>query len=876
VRLAHHSAQHAMSRYARWGAAAKVAQLHARYPLVDAARGDRANVDSALDLESVLKASRAISGELELSELLASLVRIAMENAGADRGVLLLDDGELRVVAERTVDAAEIVDLAARALDPARLSAGVVNYVARVREPLVLDVAGEAARFPSDGYLRAGAARSIVCLPLVHQGQLVGLLYLENKLARHAFTPARLEVLRLLSAQAAISISNARLYRELAYKERETSQFLEALPVGVFVLDGRGAAKYVNSTAQRILGRGIVPGPAAGLAEAYQVFVAGTDTLYPTDQLPVVQALAGRQHMRDDLEVHDGVRRSRLGVTATPILDDAGAVQYAIAAFQDITAEKQAQELLLDYNRKLEEQVRERTAAAEAAQRAAEAANQAKSSFLASMSHELRTPMNAIIGFTNLVLRRAGDALPEKQRDNLEKVLVSSKHLLALINDVLDLSKIEAGRMDLRSRELVLGDLVTECVQLAEPLAEPKALQLVVEVAPDLPRAYADEDKLREIVTNLLGNAIKFTGQGGRIDVAVRGEGRTLRVSVTDTGVGIAPEAIEEIFGEFRQVKSGTSRQSGGTGLGLAISRRLARLMGGDVLVESSVGKGSRFTIVVPAATSSGSGAITIPVPARPLGSAPPPVTQEGRLVIAIDDDPNAIDLLRESLRDAGVSLLGAETGELGIELARKHAPMAVFLDIQMPGTDGWQVLHRLKADAATRSIPVVMCSIVDERSLGTYLGAAESLVKPITGDAVIAALARVCRKPGRVLVVDDDATVIDTLRQHLDGEPYELVIARDGQQALAVLAEQHIDAMLLDLVMPGIDGFAVLDAVRRDARHAALPVLIVTAKDLSHEESQRLGERAVGVIRKNGLAPERIVAELRAALGARAGAAAS
>ncbi len=656
--------------------------------------------------------------------------------------------------------------------------------------------------------------------------------------------------------------------RSLADKERQVSQFLDAVPVGVFVCDAAGTPTYINQAAQRLLGRGVVAGATDQLAELYHVHVAGTDAPYPTERLPIAHALAGKAHIADDLEIRDGDRRTQLGTMATPVFGDDGKVRYAIAAFRDITAEKAAQALLVDYNRTLEDKVRERTAAAASAQQAAEAANQAKSAFLASMSHELRTPMNAIIGFTNLVLRRSGDVLPDKQRDNLEKVLVSSKHLLSLINDVLDLSKIEAGRMDLRTLDVDVGELVHECAQLAEPLAEGKAIAIAVHVEGELPRAHADPDKLREVVMNLLGNAVKFTAERGAITVRVHKRSKAVHVSVIDSGVGIPADQLEHIFGEFSQVRSGTSRQTGGTGLGLAISRKLARLMGGDVIVESTVGQGATFTVVVPApgATTGNS------YPAiRPSPAALAALTGQPRTVVAIDDDPLALDLLRENLRDAGPPQLAATSGEQGIALAREHAPIAVFLDIRMPGTDGWQVLHRLKADAATRAIPVVMCSIVDERRLGHHLGAAEWLVKPVSAQAVLGALARVCRSPGRVLIVDDDRATIDAIRQSLDGEPYELLIAHDGAQALAVLARERVDAIVLDLVMPEVDGFAVLDAIAHDARLRALPVLVVTAKDLSAADTQRLGDRAAGVIRKNGLAPDQILAQLRAALQARA-----
>jgi PAS domain S-box-containing protein len=456
------------------------------------------------------------------------------------------------------------------------------------------------ARFAADPALRPDRPLSVAAVPLVMGGRASGLIYLENDLVPGAFSRARVKVLEMLGAHAAIAIANAHLYRELARREKELSDFLEAVPVGVFVTDPGGRPVYVNSAAKRLLGRSVSPGQdKEHLSETFQVYIDGTDELYPTERMPIVQALSGASATCRDMEVRAPNGRRLLGVTASPVKDETGQIRFAIAAFEDITVEQRAHKVLEDYSKTLEQDVKERTRAAERAQQAAEAANTAKSRFLASMSHELRTPMNAIIGFTRIVLRRSGDSLPNKQRENLDKVLTSANHLLALINDVLDLSKIEAGRMDLRTSDIALVPLATECVSIAESLAESRSQRLTVDARGE-PFAFADADKVREILLNLIGNAVKFTPDGGRVTVRCYADGGSACLAVDDTGMGIAAESLEDVFTEFWQSRGGTSRQSGGTGLGLAISRRLAEMMGGRVSVASELGQGSTFTLTLP------------------------------------------------------------------------------------------------------------------------------------------------------------------------------------------------------------------------------------------------------------------------------------
>ena len=389
----------------------------------------------------------------------------------------------------------------------------------------------------------------------------------------------------------------------------------------------------------------------------------------------------------------------------------------------------------------LEEKVEARTRELQETNRRLEAASRHKSEFLANMSHELRTPLNAIIGFTRLVMRRSKEVLPAKQYENLEKINLSADQLLLLINDVLDLSKVEAGKMDVRPVSFQLESLIDMCLRTVEPMIRPEQIQLVKDLESDLPALVTDQDKLKQILMNLLSNAIKFT-EAGTITVRARRDGPRVAVAVVDPGIGIPEDASELIFEEFRQVDSSSTRRHGGTGLGLSISRHFARLLGGDITVQSKLGKGSTFVLTIPLRYEAeqpapdAAQASPAPRPAEPAAN--------GKVMLAIDDDPDAIYLLRENLLEAGYRVVGALSGEDGLEKARTLRPFAITLDLLMAQRSGWDVLRDLKSDPATMSIPVIVISVVDSKEPAYQLGAFDYIVKPFDREAIIRVLDRI------------------------------------------------------------------------------------------------------------------------------------
>jgi PAS domain S-box-containing protein len=523
----------------------------------------------------------------------------------------------------------------------------------------------------------------------------------------------------------------------------------------------------------------------------------------------------------------------------------AGGARYFSGIIRDISERKRAENAI------------------QAAREAADDASRAKSLFLANMSHELRTPMNAIIGYSEMLLEDAQDESNEAVAGDLRKVLGAGKHLLSLINDVLDLSKIEAGKMDLYIERFEIGAMVEEVVATIEALIERNKNRLRIDVDPSLSQMRADVTKVRQALFNLLSNATKFTHEG---EIVLRVESESVdgedwvRLAVSDSGIGIPPEKLGHVFEEFSQAEDTTSRDYGGTGLGLPISQRFCRMMGGDILVESNPGEGSTFTIRLPMEVTPEEGA------ADDAPLAPMPEHGAQRVVLVIDDDPNALELLERTLRGAGVQVVTASNGGEALRLARELHPVAITLDVVMPGIDGWEVLQGLKADPATRDIPVIMVTMTDDRSLGYALGATEFLTKPVQRTQLLKLLERYAPQDAerRALIVDDSSESREMLRRALETEGWQVSEAENGRVGLEKVAEQAVSLILLDLIMPVMDGFEFVMEMRKLDASSTIPIVVVTAKDVTEEDRLRLNSRVVSLVEKSGLDRESLLAQVR------------
>ena len=486
-------------------------------------------------------------------------------------------------------------------------------------------------------------------------------------------------------------------------------------------------------------------------------------------------------------------------------------------------------------------------------------ANRLKSEFLSNMSHELRTPLNSVLALSRVLQVQGRDQFTSEQTGYLQIIERNGKNLLSLINDILDLAKIESGRLDVACEEFSLGDTITAITESLEPICREKGVALAVNVAPGLPKLWSDPRRVHQILQNIAGNAVKFTREG-HVSVTARGLGGEVEIVVEDTGIGIPERDLPHIFDEFRQVDGTSARAFEGTGLGLAIAAKSVRLLGGRIAVKSALGQGSTFSITLPLGT---------PAPGLPQTPDshmfPGP---SGRTVLVVDDDRADAALIADYLSQAGYGTLIAHSGPEALRLAAAHQPFAITLDVIMPDMDGWEVLQALKRNPATTLIPVIIASMAEDRETGLALGAIGVVSKPVERDALLTEVRRLS-PPGetsvlavdddgadrgnRVLLVEDSEPAIVQIKMVLEGAGYAVDVARGGQEALSAMAGTPPGGIILDLMMPGMDGLTLLERLRGTPATARTPVLILTAKDLTSDDLARLSANNVRQLIQKG-----------------------
>jgi CheY-like chemotaxis protein/signal transduction histidine kinase/methyl-accepting chemotaxis protein len=486
-------------------------------------------------------------------------------------------------------------------------------------------------------------------------------------------------------------------------------------------------------------------------------------------------------------------------------------------------------------------------------------ADRLKSEFLSNMSHELRTPLNSVLALSQLMISRGTGKDPAEEKNFLEVIERNGRQLLNLINDILDLSKIESGRMDIFPSTFDSRRVINRALDTIRPLLEEKgqSLEVNIEAAPEI---ESDEDKVTQILLNLLSNATKFTARG-RIMVEVTVSAQRVFFIVRDTGIGIRPEDFSHIFDEFRQVDGSVTRRHEGTGLGLAICQKLAVLLGGQILVESVEGEGSTFTLDLPLQIPASGNIRPVPLPT----GKPSAATTTQQTILVIDDEQEVLDLVGNHLTEAGYRVVLASNGKEGIRLAKEFRPFAITLDVLMRGMDGWEVLKELKTDPATTEIPVVMLSVSEDRETGMALGASGYLTKPVDKNILVAEIEKVVctNEVKRILVVDDDPVARNYAQSALEQKGYLVAVAEGGEMALRLIKDTPPDVVLLDLMMPDMDGFSVLDKVRKDPACRDLPVIVLTAKDLTLKERSYLNTSVRKILTKSSLNKDRLLNEI-------------
>ena len=485
-----------------------------------------------------------------------------------------------------------------------------------------------------------------------------------------------------------------------------------------------------------------------------------------------------------------------------------------------------------------------------------------KSKFLASMSHELRTPLNAIVGFSDLLADGSPGKLNDKQKRFVNHIKQGSAHLLQLINDILDLSKIEAGQLELRCEDFQVKDALPEVLSIIRPLAMAKNIQVQHKLATELP-VHADRVRFKQVLYNLLSNAVKFTPKDGRIDIDCVENRSEVCISVTDTGIGIRAEDQAVVFEEFRQVEGDTNTANEGTGLGLAITKRLVEQQGGKISLESKPGRGSRFTFTLPIGSRTPSKVRPVNRPANSnvaVGGSRKP------LILVVDDEAPARELLASYL-EPEYRIAMAESGTDVVQKAQQLRPDAITLDVLMSGGNGFETLVALRKSPETANIPIIIVSIVDQKQVGFALGAADYLVKPIRKPVLLETIRKhvphQTDDDAAILLVDDDPKTLELLEETLRSAGYETQSVRSGARALEVLSSKLVSAVLLDLLMPGMDGFEVIRHVREQPTLKELPIFVMTAKTLAHEEMALLSRETQALFQKNGSWQQQLMVEV-------------
>jgi signal transduction histidine kinase/DNA-binding response OmpR family regulator len=857
--------------------------------------GTQALVDALARQTALSEALKLVIGRSAspLDVVLKGLIESAVRLCRADWGVIYrLEDAKLRPAAFYGLDEERRAKWSGVALELDRRSAAgrcvVTRSVVEIPDVLLDSEYGLGQASRNVGW------RSLLAVPLFRDDTLLGVFAVQRAQAG-PFGDATV-LLSTLADQAVIAIDNAHLFQQLQARTQELTHSVEELRALGEISQAVSSSLELETVLDTVVQASVRlarvdSGTIYTVESEHDEFVPRASTGLDDETLAAFRQVIGEARdnvvwqattTRRAAQVSD-IETSPMSEATRAILRRAGF--RALLAVPMVRADQVVGALVVRRRgagefpgtvvRLLETFATQSAIAVDNARlfreiqdkgRELELASQHKSQFLANMSHELRTPMNAIIGVSEMLLEDAQELGHDDEVEPLSRILRAGRHLLALINGILDLSKIEAGKMDLDLETFPIEALVRDVATTVGPSAQKNGNRVEVRCAPEVGVMHADETRIRQALLNLASNAVKFT-EGGLVTIAAGRDGPDwVEFRVTDTGIGMTPDQMARLFEDFSQADSSTTRRYGGTGLGLAISRRFCRMMGGDITVQSVSGNGSVFTIRLPAAVK---GAAAVTRASASVGIAVSREAQDrGRHILVVDDDPTVRDLMVRHLTKEGFSVLTAADGTEALAQARRAHPAAITLDVMMPGIDGWTVLAAIKGDPELADIPVVLVTIEEDRQRGYALGASEYLVKPVDRRRLVDSLRSLCgATTGRVLLVEDDDATRATIRQMLTRDGWEVSEAGNGREALERLEAGRPDAIVLDLMMPEMDGFEFLAHLRNHAQWRTVPVLVATAVELSEEDLVRLNGQVVQVIRKIGQSPDALLRDLATAL---------
>ncbi|GAC1535462.1 MAG: hypothetical protein NVS2B7_04460 [Herpetosiphon sp.] len=864
-----------------------------------------------------IRVMTALNGPTDLQTMLEGVLPTILEAVGAPIGVVyLLQDGRLQPRAAVGQSLDQIPTL--------RQDEGLPGAALRQDRPISMTQEEGEVLWKLETGVGTVTPAAIVCVPLRYGNDVLGVLSTGSV---DAVGDTFMGSLQLAASQLGTVISNVRAYdamarqqdalqqsnaeiarrldesqtlqeigRELA-TQRDLRQLLELIcrrarrllgadyTAVATMVDRAGSTKWVASdgTLTNIVDNYVFP-PHQGTAGRVidfgkPVVIAGLETEALQNEFPVhfaeeMQAAFGVPLLRDEQAMGALIVAYRKPQEISTEMINLG---ESLAASASVAIENARLLAELSTERDL---VRARAQELEEKNREVERANRLKSEFVANMSHELRTPLNSILALSQILADQLDGPLNDEQIKQVGIVERNGQNLLRLINDILDLSKIESGKLELLPSSFAVQELVESVQSVMMPLVAEKEVELRVEVATQIPQLMTDENKLKQVLLNLLSNAVKFTERGtitvvvepGRqVGAVVSGsDAGWISFTVADTGIGIAPEDLPMIWDEFQQIDGSLSRRYEGTGLGLAIVRRLVRLLGGDIVARSVLKEGTTFTLSIPVQLARGPQVIEVdgledrPIAGRRTNEAYR--DSDKPVVLVVDDDPEVVYILEKHLRDDGYEIAVATTGDEAIAKAKAIHPFAMTLDVMLPGRDGWDVIQTLKGDAETEDIPIIMLSMLDNRQLGYSLGASDYLVKPVARAELLKRLDRLHngRAFQNALVVDDDAIEQRMLAMTLRSVGMTVTTISAGDDALRWLEQTTPDLITLDLMMPGMDGFMVLQMIKERPELKDVPVLIITAKEITAEDRARLNSRIAAIIEKGPHERDQVLREVR------------
>ncbi len=825
------------------------------------------------DMAVLYKNGILLTKATSLKEVLNEVLRSAMELTETPAGSIAL------------IEADEMVMAAQRGLSPDFFKEsrwrprkdGLTSYILSHREAVEFQDTQKEPIFKGTMILSEGI-RSILASPLFLDSGVVGILYLDDFRPRK-FTDRHKELIKLFSAFAAQAIEKFKLLHDLEESNSYFQCVLDDSADMIVTTDMEGRIVKFSKGGERILGYSKEEVIGRRAADFYIDKEERAEILEVLRDKGAIYNYETRLLRKDNTPVD-------ISLTISQLRDNSGKVIGTVGVSKDITDDKRLRIELEEKNRelrelteRLEEKVIERTKKLKEINRELERSNQIKSRFIANMSHELRTPLNSIIGFSEILLEKTFGPLTEKQERYTDNIFSSGKHLLQLVNNILDLAKIEAGKIDLNYETFQVEDAVKEVIMVIHSLTDRKMIELVTDIDTKLSFITADKVKFKQILYNLFSNAVKFTPEGGRIGIrtekvvnrsqglpwAVEGQ-EFLRTSVWDTGIGIKPEDMDKIFDEFEQVDSSMSRRYEGTGLGLSLTKKLVELHGGQIDVTSTIGKGSTFSFYIPIIARD---AVVEKEGLKAVSMDYPWMREDAPLVLVVEDDPSTSEILTIHLTQAGYKVAHAYDGEDAISKAMELKPFIITLDIMLPKKDGWEVMQSLKAEEETRNIPILIHSIVDNRELAFALGAADYLIKPIDKKVLLDKLEELSlmskrhRYPVNVLLIDNDAETQSYLYPVLESEGFLMHSAQGVQEGIELAVATRPNAIIIDVNISD-KGFGVVGELKANPATRTIPIFILTSKELTVEDRVSMAGQIERIIKKGSFKAEDMIRHLK------------